>query len=214
MDRTACSHLLVNPHRIAPLLTLTACLLVLTSCGPAPVHSSLEALTSAQDDERFAWTATAAQGAGAHRVWVALENNPAKLLGWSRNDRTYKALVDIRVTAPGGEVSESTVTLPITELQTIGKSADGSTEFLSPVTAGTPIENGMFLGTALPSVSFRPSPGDWLLEATVRAPPNSDRRGLRVIRAVHLEVRSRARTSKALTGWQPSAPPPLTPAQP
>lgn len=188
---------------------LTGLFLAVTSaCGPSPVIDLLDVRTSGQNKETFQWQLEDTQARGKHQLFVGLEHDPAKLLGWSTGARTYRAIVKVSLQGPEGPAQEASLFVPITELKPVGESVDGQTEFLAPQVSGEAQSNGMYLTEPIWAFSFPASPGLWTLNATLMAPPNTDRRGLQVIRSLRIESRSRADGAKRLTGWKRIASPP------
>jgi hypothetical protein len=162
----------------------------------------LEVSTSGVNKERFRWKLVDSEARGKHQVFVGLENDPAKLMGLDAGARTYRAAISLRLEGPDQEAIEKMLAIPISEMKSTGESADGRTSFIAPQVSGDPQPNGMFRTEPLWAFSFDASPGDWVLEASLMAPYNTDRRGLRVIRQLLIETRSRSHGGAELTGWE------------
>jgi len=195
-----------NVRRPAPARLLTAALtlaLITASwgCGPSPIVDHLEVATSGTNKEAFRWTLDDSQARGKHQVFVAIENDPAKLMGLNAGARTYRAALSLRLEGPGREPVEAMLALPISEMRPAGESADGRTSFIAPKVSGEALPNGMFRTEPIWAFSFDAAPGEWTLQASLMAPYNTDRRGLQVIRRLHIETRSRADGASRLTGW-------------
>jgi hypothetical protein len=124
-------------------------------------------------------------------------------MGLDAGARTYRAAVSIRLEKTNGDAFEKMLAIPISEMRPAGESADGRTSFIAPRVSGDPQPNGMFRTEPTWAFSFDASPGDWTLEASLMAPYNTDRRGLRVIRQLLIETRSRSNEGDELTGWTP-----------
>jgi len=196
----------LNCRPLTLVLTLFS-IAVMSSCGPSPVIDLLEVRTSGQNKESFEWKLNDSQARGKHQVFVGLENDPAKLMGWSSGARTYRAIVKLSLDGPDGASQEASLFVPITELKPAGESVSGQTEFLAPQVSGLPQPNGMYFTEPVWAFSFPASAGAWTLKATLMAPPNSDRRGLQVVRGLRIETRSRADGETQLTGWKRSGDP-------
>jgi hypothetical protein len=181
------------------LLTLLA-LTALAACGPTPVVDSLEVRTSGTNKEAFRWTLNDSEAKGRHKVYVSIENDPAKLMVLNRGALTFRAALSLRLTGPVGEPTDVSLALPISELRPNGQSADGRTEFVSPLVSGSAQPNGMFITEPAWAFNFDAAPGEWTLDASLMAPHNTDRRGLQVIRRLIIETRSRSRDEARLTG--------------
>ncbi len=194
-----------SPHGGLPSLhtiALTGALsLALCGCSPNAVVDHLEVGTSGVNKELFRWKLVDSEARGKHQVFVALENDPAKLMGLDAGARTYRAAVTLRLERPDGEAIEKMLGIPISEMKPNGESADGRTSFIAPQVSGEPQPNGMFRTEPTWAFSFDAAPGDWTLEASLMAPYNTDRRGLRVIRQLLIETRSRSHGGAELTGW-------------
>jgi hypothetical protein len=195
-----------NRRSSAPASVLTAALTLglLTAswgCGPSPVVDHLEVRTSGANKEAFRWTLEDSQARGKHQIFVAIENDPAKLMGLDAGARTYRAALSLRLEGPEREPVEAMLALPISEMRPVRQSADGRTSFIAPKVSGEALPNGMFRTEPVWVLSFDAAPGEWTLEASLMAPYNTDRRGLQVIRGLHIETRSRADGASRLTGW-------------
>jgi hypothetical protein len=195
----------ISPHRRRPPLFTTsltvALLLSFSGCSPNVVVDHLEVGTSGVNKESFRWKLSDSEARGKHQVFVALENDPAKLMGLDAGARTYRAAVSLRLKKTNGEAIEKMLAIPISEMRSAGESADGRTSFIAPKVSGEPQPNGMFRTEPTWAFSFDASPGDWTLEASLMAPYNTDRRGLLVIRQLLIETRSRSNEGEELTGW-------------
>lgn len=206
----SCSHSTVNvapipsQRRRASLLTIVLTAAVLLSffgCSPNAVVDRLDVRTGGVNKELFRWSLVDSAARGNHQVFVALENDPAKLMGLDAGARTYRAAVSLRLVGPDGEAIEKMLAVPISEMRPTGESADGRTGFIAPQVSGEPQPNGMFRTEPKWAFSFKASPGEWTLEASLMAPYNTDQRGLHVIRQLLIEMRSRSHGGAELTGW-------------
>lgn len=195
-----------NSRRSAPSRLLTAVLtlgLITASwgCGPSPIVDHLEVRTSGTNKEVFRWTLKDSQARGKHQIFVAIDNDPAKLMGLDAGARTYRVALSLRLEGPNREPIETMLALPISEMRPVGESADGRTSFIAPKVSGEALPNGMFRTEPVWALSFDAAPGEWTLQASLMAPYNTDRRPLQVIRRLHIETRSRADGASRLTGW-------------
>jgi len=206
-----CSHSSVNAVNKSrqqgppPLLTIpltAALLLALAGCSPNVAIDHLEVGTTGVNKEAFRWKLEDSEARGKHQLFVGLENDPAKLMGLDAGARTYRAAVSLRLEKPSGDAIEKMLALPISEMRPTGESVDGRTSFIAPQVSGEPQPNGMFRTEPIWAFSFDATPGDWVLEASLMAPYNTDRRGLRVIRKLLIETRSRSHSGAELTGWE------------
>jgi hypothetical protein len=170
-------------------------------CGPSPIVDHLEVRTSGTNKEAFRWTLEDSQARGKHQIFVAIENDPAKLMGLDAGARTYRAALSLRLEGPDRDPVEAMLALPISEMRPVGESADRRTSFIAPRVSGEALPNGMFRTEPVWAFSFDAAPGEWTLQASLMAPYNTDRRGLQVIRRLHIETRSRADGASRLTGW-------------
>jgi len=190
------------------VLLTVASLTTSAGCGPHPVVDKLDVRTSGTNKELFRWALEAPEARGKHQVYVSIENDPAKLMGLDAGARTYRAALSLRLEGPGREPVDMMMALPISEMRPAGESADGRTSFIAPKVSGDPLPNGMFLTEPAWAFSFDAAPGQWSLEASLMAPYNTDRRGLQVIRRLHIEMRSRSKGEARLTGWTAVTVPP------
>ena len=174
---------------------------LLAGCGPLRVTDTLTVDSPSQQKQEVRWTVDDQAASGTHKVFLSLENDPAKLLLWEANGRTYDAQVKLTLTGPDGERHEATRRLPISELQAHGESLDGRTTFLAPQAAGVRQPNGMTRTDPIWVFSFRAKPGVWTLDVTLQAPPNTDRRGLLALRSLDILLKTRSRDGEELSGW-------------
>lgn len=183
------------------ITSLLILLWMLSGCGPLRVTDTLTIDSPDQQKHEIRWRVDDQVAAGTHKVFLSLENDPAKLLLWDANGRTYDAQVRLALTGPNGELHEATRRLPISELQPHGESLDGRTTFLAPQAAGVRQSNGMTRTDPIWVFSFRAKPGVWTLDVTLQAPPNTDRRGLLALRSLDVVLKTRSRDGEELSGW-------------
>jgi len=192
----------IRPLTIAAIRPVSIALLAigfLAACGSGPTVAVLEQRPAGKNNEVLSWQASASEGGAAHLVRVSIDTDPAKLMGWSRKDVGYRALLDVSARGPAGELLKKTVVVPITETHEIGQ--DGNTIQVAYDAAGTMMDTGFRRGTALDALRFKPTPGDWELSVRVRVISGGNRRALTAIRSVRVELLSRGEGSKALASW-------------
>lgn len=183
----------------APLLA--ALLLLLASgCGGSGVVSTLEARPAGSDEEVVSWEATAVAPGPWHTLRVGIDTDAARLMGWSRSDVGYRVILDVSVTDAKGRVDRKPLVLPITEKREVGR--EGDTILMSYSAAGVMMETGFGRVTPVDAVRFKPSPGGHRIDVTIRIPSGGNRRALKVIRAVRVEVVSRVEGDGVLTEWE------------
>ncbi len=184
--------------RVSSFLILLA---LLSGCSPLRATETLTVDSPGQQKQEVRWVVNDQAASGTHKVFLTLENDPAKLLLWEANGRTYDAQVKLLLTGPDGERHEAIKRLPISELQAHGESLDGRTTFLAPQAAGVRQPNGMTRTDPIWVFSFRAKPGLWTLDVTLQAPPNTDRRGLLALRSLDVVLKTRSRDGEELSGW-------------
>ena len=152
---------------VASFLILLA---LLSGCSPLQVTDTLTVDSPGQQKQEIRWAVGDQAASGTHKVFLTLENDPAKLLLWEANGRTYDAQVKLVLTGPDGERHEATKRLPISELQAHGESLDGRTTFLAPQAAGVRRSNGMTRTDPIWIFSFRAKRAFGLLTSLFKLP--------------------------------------------
>ena len=185
--------------RLTPIIGLLLTLLLLTGCAGSGVATTLETRPAGSDGEVVSWMATATTTGPWHTVRVGIDTDAAKLMGWSRTDIGYRVILDVSVTDATGRVDRKPVYAPITEKREVGR--EGDTILMSYSAAGEMQETGFGRVTPIDAVRFKPSPGEHRIDVTIRLPDGGNRRALKVIRALRVEVVSRREAEGVLTAW-------------
>ena len=167
-------------------LTLLALIALTVACGPT--HSErLEAHGGGRYDEVHTWTTEVPDGAGRQRLDVAIEVDPAQLMGWARSDQQYRMILDVRV-AHGDTHRDASLMLPVTEMAKVRD--EGDTRIMRLRAAGKITETGFRRGESKTAFTWSPSHGQWTLTVRLRTPSGADRKVLRAVRTLLIDVRS------------------------
>jgi hypothetical protein len=186
--------------RLTLFLTLFAAvsLLAVAGCSGEPV-TVLEVNPRGVPDEVVSWETTAQSKGPVHLVRVGYDTDPARLMGWSRTDVGYNALLDVSVTGPEGTVSE-TLLMPLTEKRQVGQ--EGNTMLMAFGAAGIMQETGFRRVASVDAVRFKPVPGDHRIDVRLRVHTGGNRKSLKVLRTLRVEVVTRPDADGALTTWR------------
>ncbi len=188
-----------RPLRLTALLVLLGWLLLLSGCGGSGVASTLDVRPTGSDGETLTWTANADATGPWHLLRVGIETDAAKLMGWSRTDVGYRAILDVSVTDAKGRTDREILIVPITEKREVGR--EGDTVLMSYSAAGVMQETGFGRVPAVDAVRFKPSPGEHRIDLQIRTPSGGNRKSLKAIRSVRVEVVSRTEADGVLTDW-------------
>lgn len=184
--------------RLTALPSLLLTLLLLAGCSSGIV-STLETRPSGSDEEVVSWTVVADESGPWHTLKVGIDTDAAKLMGWSRTDVGYRVILDVSVTDAKGRVDRKALILPITEKREVGR--EGDTILMSYSAAGVMQDTGFGRVPAVDAVRFKPSPGEHRIDVEIRKPSGGNRRALKVIRTLRVEIVSRTEADGVLTDW-------------
>lgn len=190
-----------GPARLTARSAPGTCLILLAlagGCRSTTVLSTLEAQPRGEEDEVLSWDATATCKGPTHLLRASIDTDPANLMGWSRTDVGYRVILDVSVAGPGDTVRK-TVFLPVTEKREVGR--EGDTIKMAYDAAGTMTDSGFRRGAPLDSVRFVPLPGPHRIDVRLRIPEGGNRRALRVIRTLRVDVVGPEGSRCALTEW-------------
>jgi hypothetical protein len=194
----ACNQHPFPPPRPDPALScaLLAVGALLAGCPAGPTVATLEARPTGTYGEVLSWTAQAPTSGGPrHTVTVEIEIDEAQLM-WAKTTFAYSAFVDVGVTG-AGNVEEQWMQFPITEERRLGE--DDGVITIAYLAAGTPLPSGFRRSETKRALSFKPQGGPVTLTAHLRTPDGADRKALKAIRTVRLQLHSGSR--RALTDW-------------
>ena len=184
--------------RLTPILGLLLALFLLAGCGSGVV-TTLETRPAGTDGEVVTWISTTDRSGPWHTLRVGIDTDAAKLMGWSRTDVGYRAILDVSVTDAKGKLYRKPLVVNITERKEVGR--EGNTVLVSYSAAGVMQETGFGRVPAVDAVRFKPSPGEHRIDVTIRTPSGGNRKSLKAIRAVRVEVVSRTEADGVLTAW-------------
>ena len=184
---------------------LLALLLGSLGCTPKTVVQELSVKPSGTYAEVLTFEARAAGEGPEHVLSVGIDIDPAKLMGWARNNRGYTTGLAAKLVGPDGSTKHATLYLPVTEQQEVGR--DGNTIQVAFVPAGKQQPDGMKRVAAKEAFRLRPAPGPWTLTIEMRTANNADQLMMKAVRAVRLEVVG-PDDGTALANWKRVAPVP------
>lgn len=180
-------------------VTLVGCVLILAGCSPPIAVQTLEVRPSGVYAQVLTFTATATAKGPEHVLQVLVDIDPAKLMGWAKTNRAYTAGLSAKLVGPKGEPRHSTLYIPITDQQEVGR--EGNTVQVAFLPAGRALENGFKRGEPKEAFRVEPVPGTYTLTIEMRTVNNADQRMIKAIRNVRLEVLGPSDPAKALANW-------------
>ncbi len=193
------------PPVIRPsLLTLT--LLILTGCFGSDAVATLEQRPTGVEDELLSWTSDGHGAGPRHTVMLGVDIDEAQLMGWARTDRPYGALLFVTLTLPAGTEQYASVRVPVTEQRQLSEDKEANTVQIAYLAAGDMQPSGFRRVPIQRAVSFKPSVGPHSLSVRLRVPPGGEKKALRGIRTVRVEMQSREGADGLLTAWTAEAP--------
>lgn len=193
------------PAVIRPLLAALT-LTLLTGClGTDPV-ATLDQRPTGLVDEVLTWTVDAVSDGPRHTLAVGIDVDEAQLMGWARTDRPYGTLLYVTLTGPGDVRERAMIRMPVTEQRQIGEDKDANTVQVAYLAAGDVLPSGFRRVPAEHAFTFVPAPGRWELTAKLAVPPAGEKKALKGIRAVRMELTSRAGKKGLLSQWTEEAP--------
>ncbi len=184
---------------MAILGTALATLAGAVACSPAVSIQTLEVRPSGTYGQVLTFTAAAPAAAAEHVVYVGVDVDPAKLMGWAKGNRPYTTSLAAKLTGPDGTAKHATLYLPITEQQEVGR--EGNTVQVAFLPAGKMLDTGFRRGELKEAFRFSPRPGTWTLTIEMRTANNADQMMIKAIRTLRLDVRTTAEAAEALAPW-------------
>ncbi len=188
----------LSKFAVVLLLTLAGCL---SGCAAADPVALPVQRPSGREGEVLSWEATTAAAGPRHNVRLGFETDAAQLMGWAKTSLRYRVLVDLWVEGPQGKVAQKTLTVAVTERRQVGEDKVNNSVQFAYKAAGILQESGFRDVAPVDAFGFTPGPGRWTLHARMRIPDGGNRKAIRVIRNLKVEIRARAGNGGSLSEW-------------
>ena len=172
-----------------------------TGCAPVPVQT-VEARPSGEYAQVLTFNAVAIEKGSRHVLRVGIDVDPAQLMGWAKPNRAYTVGLDAKLDGPGlGTTQHATLYLPITEQQELSRNEQTGVVQVAYLAAGEQLPNGFKRGALRDAFRFTPLPGEYTLTVEMRTVNNADKRMIKAIRNLRIEVLGPKNGKGALSDW-------------